>query len=281
VTVIFKSIWINYGFAIFLWFVLFSFLSLLLAMARLEQEMIRQATAAIAAAMVAFGSYETVGLQKRAKVLFAKHETDTWAEPGFYFLFWAFGFYEEEIQETQRFDVKVGVDGNFTISDKNGKKLRVKIDADYAIGNTNEDRENYKKIQEADFPGNLKTLLERAANRVFGGMEYWSELLGKELHSLILNDLEVKTHSKKYGIIFTSIMVEVVSGNQDQDDLNAQRRSLTVEYQKLYPTMSDQKISETVEVQLKLVDKFISEVPVGARYEIGESGRGQRGKPPK
>ena len=276
---IFRSVRANYAFAVLVWGVsVFFFLALFAIIGAGGWSLF--VCSALAGGLVAFGHRIVVPLQKRAKIttVFGT-ETEVWAAPGKYFGFWIFGTYEEEVQEEERFDVKVGDQNDFFISDRNGKKLQAKIDADYAIGDTDEARNRYEAMREDQFPGNLKTLLERAAVRVFGVKEYWSEIIGKELSESLLEDSEVLAHSAKYGIVFTSMMVEVRSASQDQDDLNAQRRTLTAEYQALHPGMSDKEISELVEVQLGLASKFVSETPVQARFEIGESEGGRR--PPR
>jgi hypothetical protein len=279
---IFANIWMNYMFALIVGGLVFTITEVGLYWVNIKNDTVRLIASIAIAVIFTLTDRYTVGLQKRAMLTLFKQETGVWIPAGVYLLFWIFGIYEEEIQDTQRMDVKVGQkDDLFTVSDKNGKKLIVKIDADYAIGESDEASEKYKKMKEGDLSGNLKTLLERAAVRILGAREYWSEIIGKELHKALLEDGEVLEHSARYGIVFTSMMVEVRSGNQEQDDLNAQRRSLTAEYKALHPSMSDRQISEMVEVQLKLADKFISRSPVQSRYEIGESKGGERRSPKK
>lgn len=189
-----------------------------------------------------------------AKLLAAGEETDIWLGPGYYFLFRVIfiRIWSVFVKETQSKEKDELIVPQFPFQDKKGKKLFGKGNATFAPGDSDEEKENYKSMKGEDLPANLINLLRQTSVRVLGGKNYWTEILGKELHDFILNDAKFKAECFKYGCIIKTFNLEVVSANLEQDDLNAYRVQLTGELKTLYPELKDSAIARMVDAQLKI-----------------------------
>ncbi len=255
---------INYLMAVPMWVIMYYFLqSVLMLILWMFDEDINNAAkifCLISSAGGTFGFNTTVELQGRAKLTFLWRETnDIWLEPGFYFLFWGiWGIYASEKFSTEKKDVIVDP---FFAQAAGGKKILVAANGDYAVGTNARAEELYKKVGAKDMPGNLMSLIRRTSIRVFGGKNFWRDIIGKDLSQSILTDQAFKNKCEdEYGIVFKSLIIEVTSGNLDQDDMNAFETELTAKFsdKTIYPGLTATEISEKVETQLKLAKKIIN-----------------------
>jgi hypothetical protein len=277
--VVIKSIWANYAVALLLWFVLFLCFVLGLAFVGIEHETIRNITAAIAAAMVAFGDIATIEPLDHKELLFLGRRTEIWLDPGYYFLFFVFSFFESETQHEEKKDVIVLA---FQCQDSKGKTLTVEANGDWEIV----DPSTYELFEEKEMVTNLQALIRRTAVRVCGILVYKTHILGKDLGERILENPIFKRETKKYGIEFSNLLADAVAFDLKQENINSYRSELyeaeVAKYPDGYLLSPEEKkhVEERVEVALGLADKFISDIPVQGKYEIGESKGGGR-KPPK
>lgn len=196
----------------------------------------------------------------KGEILFLGKTTGIWikGKDGLRFIWFhqlgIFSIFASEMQHEEKKDIIVEP---FPFSDKNGKEVIAAMNGDWQIGDEDNEEENYLMMAEADMPGNLKSLLRRTAIRVLGGKDYWKEMIGEELHDSILNDSTFKKECHRYGINFRSLILEVISGDIKQDNLNAYATKLHKDYKEQFPNLKDEQLSEKIEVQLKLAKKII------------------------
>ena len=245
---------INYPFAIVVWAFLTFFLSLLISLLFGNPNEVLKWIILIGSGIFTLSSGKTIPLRESRQLVFLGEQTGVWLTEGFYFLFHLYSLdYKEKTQSIEKKNIAIEP---FNIQDKNGKLLLGAINGTWQIGNSNTEIENYKLIDADVLSSNLKTLLRRTSNIVFGKKDYWNEIIGQDLSQILMTDQIFITECQKYGIRFTNLVVEITSGNLLQDNLNAYRSELTAKFKSLYPTMSDVEISNRVEIQIQIAKKF-------------------------
>ncbi len=229
--------------------------------------------------------------QTRYQLLLWGNNTHIYVPQGNYFIFFhrlplgrfrIFRLQLEESQNLQKRDVLVTKTvrddkGNdvkipFKTQDKNGKLLEVDGNADWEIGSNRKDpveadeiiaSDNYRKMDEAQVVTNLQSLLRRTIIRVIGRKDFWVDIIGHELHTMILEDKVFQEECFAYGIRFKSLILEVTSGDLTQDNLNYFEEQLNTKFKARYGTdhvftpKDLERIHEDVQAQLKIAKKII------------------------
>lgn len=146
---------------------------------------------------------------------------------------------------------------SFKLQDKDGKALEAEGNGEWEIGHTDEEKSRYENMDAKAMPGNLISLVKRTAKRIVGRLEFWEQINGQEVGKMILEDKEFKTKCHEYGIIFKSLIFEVISGSFEDDAVVSKTERTAKRFKQIYPELSDREIALKVEKALKMGTKEI------------------------
>lgn len=212
--------------------------------------------------------------QTEARLLIFNVKTDVILGPGPYLLpfreFNVFTIFRKEVVDTQSRDVQLDP---LQSQDINKKKVIIEGDGDWEV----ENYVNYEHFEDKDMKKNLTSLVRKTAIRLFAGKSFESDLHGKELGNLVLTDIEFRRECNRYGVKFNNLMITVISGNSEQDDLLRFEDVLFERFKSRYPnpdnlTEADiAEINRAVDTKLKLAKRFIVD-GAGAygRFNMGD-----------
>ncbi|NVN97521.1 hypothetical protein HXX01_04845 [Candidatus Nomurabacteria bacterium] len=230
--------------------------------------------------IIAFGHTTRVPILKKGLLLFNGEEVriskdkSVWLSPGMYFTFFLFSISLKELQDMEERDVIVPP---FRCQDSNFKNLAAEANGDWEIV----EHDKFKKQKEKKMKSNLSSLIKRSIIRICGGLEYGRDILTGNVSKLVLADPIFKEECERYGISFYNLIIEVISANLEQDDLNAYMDQLDKKARKNYPLghpfthEENQDIQANLQVQLKIARRIITNSAIVGRYDIDDKG----GKP--
>lgn len=219
----------------------------------------------VVGAIIAFGDRKNIPMMKRRKLMLLGTETEEWLETGNYFLFWIWSTSLEETQTHERDKIIVEP---FVFNDCTGKKLLGSINAIWVVGDSAQDKENFKFMDAKTMEEDLKSYLKAKFISVFSTKKYEEGIRGQEHLHFKADDLKV------YGVIFKELHSLVLSGNPDQDDVNAQSNRLLEQKMALYgPNYKFshdelKEINKEIMVQLGKAKQIITNSALLGRYDV-------------
>ena len=213
--------------------------------------------------------------QTRIEVLFIGVRTRIFLTEGVYFLFFnrfgLFTLYKGETEHIQKKEVRFL---EFLLQDANGKLMLGRLVGSWCPGPSEEDAIAYEGFPEEDMNENAGFLLGNAALRAAAKKDYWTEIRITDLACDIEVDPIYITGCKKYGIEFTNNMLQIISGNLSQDDIDQFAIRITKRLKIDNPGMVPSDIATLMQIQMKLVQPVVIKneggTPAIARVNVGK-----------
>ncbi len=228
----------------------------------------------IVSAITAFGDYDSVDILSTRLLLFRGTETGIRAKPGFYFTFWFWRLSVAEGQSKEKFDLEIP---SFRCQDKKSKVLKSGGSGRWKI---REDSEQYKLQDAKTIPLTLVILVQKTAMRLTATLLYRSDdsdkpqIMGEDLGEKILIDDIFTSECEKLGIEFTSLILDAIAENLEQENINSYTEELIAIEKSRYREPENltheqlEDIRSSVQVQIGRARKIITDSPILGRYDI-------------
>lgn len=274
----FQDVGTNTLTAVFVWIILSTLLCFLLWIPWVGDMGFKTSVliSVVLSAIVAFGDTDSVDILTDKMLLFRGKETGKRVPPGSpYFLFFLWSLDESEKQSKAIEDINIPF---FSCQDNKRKVLKGEGDGKIRVKPGLEDQ--YKLQDAKSMPDSLAKLVVRTAKRITPTLPYKSknagdaQIMGEDLGDRVLQDKTFQRECEKWGIEFTSLIIDVIADDLKQENLlsyaNELREEAKAEYSENHQFTHQEleDIEARVQTMIGRARRIITNSAILGRYNI-------------